>query len=72
VLRLDERHLSQSDVENAIREGHGERQINDGRADWLIEGITAYAVRFEAIYDHPADEDETTARIVSAWRVDSS
>jgi hypothetical protein len=70
VLRLDERHLSRSDVENAIREGHG-RQINDGQADWLIEGITAYGVRFEAIYDHPVGDEETTARIVSAWRVDS-
>jgi hypothetical protein len=71
VLRLDERHLSQSDIENAIREGHGGRHINDGQADWLIEGITAYGVRFEAIYDHPVGDDETTARIVSAWRVES-
>jgi hypothetical protein len=54
----------------AIREGHRGRQVNDGRADWLIEGITAHGVRFEAVYDHPADGDETTARIVSAWRVD--
>jgi hypothetical protein len=71
MLRLDQRHLSQSDVENAIREGHGGRQTNDGQADWLIEGITAYGVRFEAIYDHPVSDDEATARIVSTWRVDS-
>ena len=70
-LRLDERCLSQSDVENAIRDGHGVSQINDGQADWLIEGITSYGVRFEAIYDHPVGDDEATARIVSAWRVDS-
>jgi hypothetical protein len=69
VLRLDERCLSQSDVENAIRGRHGERQINDGQADWLIEGITAYGVRFEASYDHPAGDDETTARLgrLGAW-----
>ena len=69
MLRPDERHLSQSDVENAIREGRGRRQINDGQADWLIEGVTAYGVRFETIYDHPAGDDETTARmcLLGAW-----
>ena len=41
---------------------------NNGQADWLIEGITAHGVRFEAAYDHPA-LDRDTARIVSAWRV---
>jgi hypothetical protein len=69
LLRLDQRHLLQSDVEQAIRDGHGGRQVNDGRADWLIEGTTALGVRFEAVYDHPIGHDETTARIVSAWRV---
>jgi hypothetical protein len=43
-------------------------RVNDSQADWLIEGITAHGVRFEAAYDHPAADDET-ARIVSAWRV---
>jgi hypothetical protein len=42
LLRLDERHLTQSDVEQAIREGHRGRQVNDGQADWLIEGLTAH------------------------------
>ena len=37
LLRLDERCMSQSDVENAIRDGHGGSQINEGQADWLIE-----------------------------------
>jgi Domain of unknown function (DUF4258) len=70
ILRLDQRHLTQSDVEQAIREGHRGRQVNGGQADWLIEGMTAYGVRFEAVYDHPVGDDETTARIVSAWRLD--
>jgi hypothetical protein len=69
VLRLDDRRLTRSDVEQTIREGHGGRHVNDGLADWLIEGITAYGVPFEAVYDHPVGDDETTARIVSAWRV---
>ncbi|HTC59825.1 MAG TPA: DUF4258 domain-containing protein [Solirubrobacteraceae bacterium] len=53
ILRLDQRHLTQSDVEQAIRDGHRGRQVNDGQADWLIQGMTAYGVRFEAVYDHP-------------------
>ncbi len=69
ILRLDQRHLTQSDVEQAIRDGHRGRQVNDGQADWLIQGMTAYGVRFEAVYDHPVGDDETTARIVSAWRL---
>jgi Domain of unknown function (DUF4258) len=69
LLRLDERHLTRSDVEQAIRDGHRGRQVNDGEADWLIEGITAHGVLFEAVYDHPVGDDATTARIVSAWRL---
>jgi Domain of unknown function (DUF4258) len=69
VLRLDERRLTRSDVEQAIRAGHRGRQVNEGEADWLIEGITGHGVPFEAIYDHPVGDDDTTARIVSAWRV---
>jgi hypothetical protein len=64
LLRLDERHLTRSDVEQAIRDGHRGRQVNDGQADWLIEGLTADGVRFEAVYDHPAGNDETTAHRV--------
>jgi hypothetical protein len=69
LLRLDERHLARSDVEQAIREGHGGRRVNEGEADWLIEGVTAHGASFEAVYDHPAGDDEATVRIVSAWRV---
>lgn len=70
ALRLEQRSLSRSDVEHAIREAHGERQSNDGKADWLIAGTTALGVQFEAVYDHPVGGDETTALIVSAWRID--
>lgn len=69
LLRLDERHLSRVEIEQAIREGQDGQQSNDGQADWLIAGITASGVPFEAVYDHPVGNDETTARIVSAWRV---
>jgi hypothetical protein len=68
--RLGERRLTRGDVEQAIRDGHGDRQINVGRADWLLTGTTADGVPFEAVYDHPAHGDASTARVVSAWRLD--
>jgi len=68
LLRLDQRQLTRSDVEQAIRGGHGGRQVNEGEADWLIAGITSLGVPFEAIYDHPVGDDETTVLIISAWR----
>ncbi|HKI18277.1 MAG TPA: DUF4258 domain-containing protein [Isosphaeraceae bacterium] len=68
--RLGERRLARGDVERATRDGHGNRQINAGRADWLLTGITAEKVPFEAVYDHPADGDAAVARVVSAWRLD--
>jgi Domain of unknown function (DUF4258) len=66
--RLDERHLTRGDVEQAIRDGHDTREINDGQADWLLTAITTKGVAFEAIYDHPAHGDQSTVRIVSTWR----
>lgn len=70
VLRLARRRLERSDVEEAIRASHDERRVNEGEADWLVKGMTPLGVRIEAIYDHPVGDDETTIRIVSAWRMD--
>jgi hypothetical protein len=69
LLRLDQRQLTRSDVEQAIRSGHEGRQVNEGEANWLLTGITSLGVPFEAIYDHPVGGDETSVRIISAWRV---
>lgn len=68
LLRLDQRQLSRDEVERAIREGHDAREVNDGRAQWLVRGRTADGGAFEAIYDHPHGDDSATARIVSVWR----
>lgn len=68
--RLRERRLDASDVEQAIRERHSEREVNDGRAEWLVDGRTRAGVAFEAIYDHPHGEDDSAVRIVSVWRLD--
>jgi hypothetical protein len=70
-MRLAERHLDAAEIERAIRELHAERQENDGRAEWLVGGVTADGAAFEAIYDHPHGEDDTAVRIVSVWRLDS-
>jgi len=68
--RLRQRRLDASDVEQAIVECHVEREVNDGRAEWLISGRTPEGVAFEAIYDHPHGDDENAVRIVSVWRLD--
>jgi Domain of unknown function (DUF4258) len=70
-IRLRERRLDASEVEDAIKDGHADRQVNDGRAEWLVSGVTADGTPFEAIYDHPHGEDESAVRIVSVWRLDS-
>lgn len=70
-MRLAQRELDAAEVERAIREGHADRQVNDGRAEWLVTGVLADGTPFEAIYDHPHGEDEGAVRIVSVWRVDS-
>jgi uncharacterized protein YuzE len=70
-MRLQQRQLDASDVEQAINEGHDTREVNDGRAEWLVSGKTADGTAFEAIYDHPHQGDEATVRIVSVWRLDS-
>ena len=69
--RREQRRLDASDVEQAIRAGHAEREVNDGRAEWLVSGETSDGVAFEAIYDHPHQGDTDAARIVSVWRLDS-
>jgi hypothetical protein len=70
--RRHQRRLDRANVEQAIRERHSDREVNDGRAEWLISGETADGTPFEAIYDHPHLGDEAAARIVSVWRVDTS
>jgi hypothetical protein len=68
-LRLGQRHLDRLEVEQAIREGHDAREVNDGRAQWLVRGTTPTDAAFEVIYDHPHGEDVETVRIVTVWRI---
>jgi Domain of unknown function (DUF4258) len=69
-FRREQRRLDRSAIEQAIRDGHANRQTNDGRAEWLMRGRTADGVPFEAIYDHPHGGDQGAVRIVSVWRLE--
>jgi Domain of unknown function (DUF4258) len=66
-VRLGERHLTREGVERAIRDGHDQRQVNAGDADWRVHGVRSDGKTFAVVYDHPAKLDPHTARIVSAW-----
>jgi hypothetical protein len=68
-LRLQQRRLDRNEVEQAIHKGHDAREVNDGRAQWLVLGTTAAGASFEVIYDHPHGDDIETARVVSVWRL---
>jgi hypothetical protein len=70
-MRLVTRRLAVADVERAISAGHAERETNDGRAEWIIRGITPDGTCFEAIYDHPHRGDARAVRIVSVWRLEA-
>lgn len=69
-MRLAQRGLDATDVEQAIRQGHAQREVNDGRAEWLVSSALSDGTPFEAIYDHPHGDDDTAVRIVSVWRLD--
>jgi hypothetical protein len=65
--RCKRRLLDPVEVERAIRAGHSVPRINRGQADWRAYGLTGDGRRFVAVYDHPHDHDQLTARIVSVW-----
>jgi hypothetical protein len=62
-----ERLLDRVGVERAVRNGHPNRQINRGRADWLIHGLLVDGRRVEVVYDYPYGADHAAALIVSVW-----
>ncbi len=61
------RLLDRSAVEQVIREGHAERRINRGEAEWRVDGLLTDGRRFAVVYDHPHRADHKAARIVSVW-----
>lgn len=65
--RRNRRLLDRLELERAVRRGHADREINPGRAKWLIRGLLADGRRFEVVYDHPHGNDLYAVRIVSVW-----
>ena len=65
--RVSERGLVRPEVEGAISERHGTREVNRGEADWRFYGTRADGRGFAVIYDHPLRGDESVVRIVSVW-----
>lgn len=55
--------LARTDVEDAVRSGHGRRARNPRSADWLVR-----FGRHVVAYNHPDWEDPEAARIVTVWR----
>lgn len=66
-LRLGERGLTRSEVEDAIREGHPIREVNRGDADWRVYGVRSDRRKFAIIYDNPVQGDADVACVVSVW-----
>jgi hypothetical protein len=65
--RRTQRLLDRFEIERAIRDGHADRRINHGRADWLINGLLADGRHFGVVYDHPSGNDLAAVLIVSLW-----
>jgi hypothetical protein len=61
------RLLDRSTLERAVRDGHSERAINRGEADWRVDGLSADGRRFAVVYDHPHGTDRAAVRVVSVW-----
>jgi hypothetical protein len=61
------RLLDRSELERSIRDGHDDRQINRGDADWRVYGLLADGRHFVIAYDHPHRADHAAVRIVSVW-----
>jgi hypothetical protein len=70
-MRVAQRRLDAAKVEQAISKGHPRREVNDGRAEWLVSGVLNDGTTFEAIYDHPHENDDAAVRIVSVWRIET-
>ncbi len=66
-IRRTRRLLDSAELERAIRDGHAERQINRGDADWRIDGLLVDGRHFVIAYDHPHGSDHAAVRIVSVW-----
>jgi hypothetical protein len=71
-LRLGERGLTRSEVEETVREGHPIREVNRGDADWRVYGVRSDGRKFAVVYDNPVRGDAGAVCVVSAWPLRAS
>jgi hypothetical protein len=62
VERAGQYGISETDIGDAILDGHGERRRNPGAGDWFVT-----RGRLAVIYNWPDGHDETAARVVTVW-----
>ena len=54
---------TRADIEQAVVAHHHDLQSNPGAAQWRHS-----VGRWVVLYNHPDEEDQSTARIVTLWR----
>jgi hypothetical protein len=54
--------FSETDIGDAILDGHDERRRNQGSGDWVVT-----CGRLLVVYNWPDDDDQTAARVVTVW-----
>ena len=63
LAKAERERFVPSDVEDALRDHHDERERNPGEADWLLT-----VERLVIVYDWPVEDDAIRARVISLWR----
>jgi hypothetical protein len=54
--------FSETDIGDAILEGHDDRRRDQGSGDWVVT-----RGRLIVVYNWPDDDDQTAARVVTVW-----
>ena len=68
LTRRTRRRISAEQVEAAIKTEHAFGEENPGRGDWRLTVVRPDGRRFQVIYDHPVDGDESRACVVTLLR----
>ncbi len=63
LAKADLLAIARADVEQVVLDGHHTRRANTGAADWLVR-----SGRLVVAYNHPDQDDDMAALIVTLWR----
>lgn len=67
--RLRKRGVDKAEIEAVVRSEHAYRVRNPGKADWQVTYVRHDGRRFGVVYDHPVDDDDSLARVVTLFRL---